>query len=311
MAQWEGHDNLLWRIASNGQEAVLKLFLDAGQARSRRQYDAQQIFAPLGLAPRPLWVDRYPHGLARQVLVYEWMLGDALDPANSRQMAALAGSIGRMHSSDPSEVRGLSPNPINLAYLWRILRGSIAPIRHWLVEKQASALATIFEHLADHADALVEAALPLWAQALPMPVHGDLKLENVIDSFGVVILLDWEMFGLGDPALEVANFLYISQHNLDAVAQVEWLENYLAVFDQPELTQRIGIYQRILPFQATCFLLDGLRQHGNSSAGDIAQFTEHLPFLATTLNATLAQAAAALNFDMPNPAEAIQTLLSF
>ncbi len=34
---WEGRDNLLWRVHCRGQEAVLKLYLDAGQARSRRQ----------------------------------------------------------------------------------------------------------------------------------------------------------------------------------------------------------------------------------------------------------------------------------
>ena len=120
--------------ACGGQEAVLKLYLDAGQARSRRQYDGQQIFAPFGLAPRPIWVDRYPEGLSRQVLIYEWLPGDALDPANPGQMAALARSVAQVHANDASEVRRFSPNPINLDYVWRILRGSITPIQGWLAD---------------------------------------------------------------------------------------------------------------------------------------------------------------------------------
>jgi hypothetical protein len=315
VAHWEGRDNLLWRVICGGQEAVLKLYLDAGQARSRRQYAGQQIFARLGLAPRPLWVDRYPEGLSRQVLIYEWLPGAALEPTHSAQMAELARNVGRVHSNDPSDVRHFSPNPIHLDYLWRILRGSITPIQQWLTDQQASALATIFERLTSNATALIEAALPLWANTLPTPIHGDLKLENAIDSFGTIILLDWEMFGLGDPALEIANFLYMSQHLLEDSAQAEWLENYLSIFDQPDLAQRIGVCQRLLPFQAACFLLDGLRQHLNGqktgSEDNATEFTENLPFLTTTLNATLVQAAAALNIDSPNPADAVQMLLSF
>ena len=311
LAQWAGHDNLLWRVRSGGQDAVLKLYLDAGQARSRRQYDGQQLFAPFGLAPRPLWADRYPEGLSRQVLIYEWAPGETLEPTNPAQMAALARSVAQVHASDPSAVRRFSPNPIHLDYLWRILRGSIGPIQGWLAERQASALATIFSKLTDHVDALIEAGLPLWANTLPTPIHGDLKLENAIDSFGATILLDWELFGLGDPALEIANFLYLSQQALDESIQTEWLETYLAVFDQPALIQRIGVYQRLLPFQATCFLLDGLRQQLASSESDAIEFTESLPFLQTTLHATLQQASATLHVEMINLETAVQALFSF
>ncbi len=313
-AHWAGHDNLLWRVLCGGQEVVLKLYLDAGQARSRRQYDGQQIFAPLGLAPRPIWVDRYPEGLSRQVLIYAWLPGAALDPLHAGQMAELARSVGRVHGSDPSDVRRFSPNPINLDYLWHILRGSVAPIQQWLLDKQASALATIFASLTANVTGFIEAVLPLWANILPTPIHGDLKLENGIDSFGAVILLDWEMFGLGDPALEVATFLQMSQPDLSAGAQAEWLDNYLSIFDQPGLAQRIDSYQRILPFQAACFLLDGLRQHldqPSSNETDATEFAENLPFLLTTLQVTLAQAAVALQIDVPNLEDAVQALLSF
>jgi aminoglycoside phosphotransferase (APT) family kinase protein len=181
-----------------------------------------------------------------------------------------------------------------------------------LLDQQASELATIFGKLAANVTAFIEAVLPLWANTLPTPVHGDLKLENGVDSFGAVILLDWEMFGLGDPALEVASFFQMSQHELDATAQAEWLDNYLSIFDQAGLAQRIASYQRILPFQAACFLLDGLRQHlDQSSTSDEAEVAENLPFLLTTLQVTLAQAADALQLDVPNLEDAVQTLLSF
>ena len=296
---WEGQDNLLWRVQCNGQEAVLKLFLDAGQARSRRQFDGQQMFANLGIAPRPLWFDRYPEGLARQVLVYEWSPGTALDMANSQQRHALAQTLAQVHSHDVSDVRRVSPNPINLDYLWQLLSNSITTISAWLGDQQADAIGHFFHQLASHAQIVVETALPLWLGVPPAPIHGDPKIENCIDQWGAVVLLDWEMFGMGDPALEIANFLYVHQQAMDRDMQNQWLADYLAHCEQSGslvqgLEERIVVYERVLPFQAVCYLLDGL-QTLPAQEMEEAEFAEVTQFLSATLAAAFDQAAAHLN----------------
>ncbi len=294
VAHWAGRDNLLWQVRCNGQEAVLKLYLDAGQARSRRQYAGQQLFAPPGLAPRPLWYDRYPEGLSRQVLIYEWAPGAALDSTDAGQMMALAQSVAQIHGTDVMEVQRFCPHPINLDYFWRVLQGGLAPLRLWLTQRHASVLLAHFDELVARADTLVTAALPRWQGVAPTPVHGDLRLENGLNCFGTALLLDWEMFGLGDPALEIANFLYLSQHDLDEVTKAAWLEEYLSQVDQPDLAQRIEIYQALLPLQSNCFLLGGLSQYlGQTPAAAVEQATD-LSFLGATLNATLQQAAEKL-----------------
>jgi hypothetical protein len=49
----------------------------------------------------------------------------------------------------------------------------------------------------------------------------------------------------------------------------------------------------LLPFLSTCFLLDGLRDlAGDSDA--LATYRENLPFLASTLSASLTQASQTL-----------------
>ena len=288
---WEGSSNLLWRVSSGAQEAVVKLYLDAGQARGRRQFDGQQLFAQRGLAPQPLWFDRYPAGLARQVLVYTWAPGRRLEVTNAAHLAALAQSIAQVHSSDPTEVRRFCPNPLNLDYLWQVTQGGLGMIEQWLLAQKATALRRALAALAANANALVAAARPLWQNTPPTPVHGDLKLENAIDSFGAAVLLDWEMFGLGDPAYEIAGFLQTVQADLDAAAQEDWLQSYLATVDQPGLAQRIGIYQRLLPFQAVCYLLHGLRQQPPAALPEIQA---NQAFLVATLVTAFQQAALAL-----------------
>ncbi len=292
LAQWEGSDNLLWRVESGGQEAVVKYYLDAGQARGRRQFDGQERFSPLGLAPRPLWFDRYPTGLSRQVLVYEWLPGETLDGQNPTHLIRLAQAVAQLHSGDPAEIRRFSPNPVNLDYLWKVLHGGMPALQRWLQEQATPKLARLLQQLDANAQALVEAALPLWQGLPPTPIHGDLTLENAIDCFGSVVLLDWERFGLGDAAYDVATFLQMHQAAIDEENRASWLESYLATFDQPGVAQRIGVYGCILPLQNLAYLLHGLRQ---SSGDERALIRTNQPFFQATLGAAIIQAAAGLN----------------
>jgi len=290
---WEGSDNLLWKVESRGVEAVLKLYLDAGQARSRRQFDGQQMFAPLGIAPRPRWYDRYPLGLARQVLIYEWIPGDPLNATDQTVLNSLAHTLAQIHGADVAEVHRFSPNALNLDYYWRMERGGFAAIDAWLRERKADTFFSIFTRLTEQSTTLVEAALSLWAETPPTAVHGDLKLENCVSSFGQPILLDWELFGLGDPALEVATFLFISQTELEGDVQESWLDTYLASADQSGLAQRIGVYRKLLPLRSVTYLLHGLRQM------DPAQdTTEIAQFLASTLHSSLVQALTSFGLEV-------------
>src|SRR4051794_33426990 len=98
LAHWQGDANLLWRVTVGDQQAVVKLFLDAGQARSRRQFDAHQLFAPMGLAPEPLWADRYPHGLSRQLIVYRWCDGESVVANDRDALLAWSDAIAKLHT---------------------------------------------------------------------------------------------------------------------------------------------------------------------------------------------------------------------
>lgn len=304
---WEGSNNLLWRVNCVGQEAVVKLYLDAGQARGRRQFDGQQLFSPLGVAPQPLWFDRYPAGLSRQVLVYRWAPGELLDANNAAQLSTLAQSVAQVHRHPVSDVRRFCPHPVNLDYFWRVLEGGMPTLQRWLGEQGATALQTLLAQLVDTTGALVQAALPLWANTPPTPVHGDLKLENCLHSFGAAVLLDWEMFGLGDPSYEVATFLNLSNQMLDAEQQTDWLQSYLALVEQPGLDARIALYRRVLPLQAVIFLLDGLRQHARE---DVALMQQNQDFLAATLVAAIQQCADSLQVALGDVAPPVAALLT-
>lgn len=305
--QWEGADNLLWRVQCAGDEAVVKYYLDAGQARGRRQYDGQERFHRVGIAPEPLWFDRYPVGLSRQLLVYRWVPGALLTDPEPAQLAQMAQAVAHVHNGDPTDVRRFSPNPLNLEYLWQVVQGGLPSLYHWLSIQNALTVEQQLRTIVERAQTLVERSLTLWRGVMPTPVHGDLKLENTLSSMGSVLLLDWELFGLGDAAYDIALFFSLSQHVLDQEARVLWLEQYLAYFTQPGLADRIHVYGQILPLQHLLFLLHGLRQSQGDEAVLIAANRE---FLTATIIAAFEQSGAALGLESTMTSTAIAKLFS-
>ncbi len=309
--QWEGSDNLLWLVECQGEQAVAKLYLDAGQIHSRREYDGQYLFSRDGLAPRPRWREQDPPGLPRPILVYEWTPGDPLDPADRAQVESLALAVARIHSVDANLTRGFSPHPISLSYTWKLLSQSVTQIDGWLAARGADQVQVAFAFLAGHALTLVNQALPLWKTAPSAPVHGDLTLENMVHSRGRTVLLDWEQFGLGDPALDAATFLHANRQELDEAVQARWLETYLAAVDQPGLAERIAVYDKLLPVQAVCFLLDGLREtllsNELAEAGPEA-YEATRQFLTETILASWSHAAQKLGCQEMVEAEAVGAL---
>ena len=266
--QWQGDENLLWRVESRGREAVLKLFLDAGQARSRRQFDGQQLFAPLGLAPLPLWYDRYPAGLSRQILVYTWAPGSAAQSTDAQQVADHARSAARVHTSDVDQVRRFSPRPLNLKTFWTIQHATFAKLQQRPAVAGIEGLSAQLDQLFHTADTQVQAAPGRWQESMPSPIHGDLRWGNCTAHAGHIVLLDWEMFGLGDPSLEVATFLHSARTEMGAEQVQLWREHYLEASEDPELGERIDLYERLLTVRDLGFLLDGLHQVEAADAVD-------------------------------------------
>lgn len=304
--RWQGRDNLLWRCTAGngGDEVVLKLLLEAGQVRADRQFSGQAIFAPWGLAPRPLWQDRQPDPLPRPIVVYEWIEGDPFDAGDAAAWDAGAGqalgdTVARIHSMDAGEYTRFSPHPFNLAYFWRVWQGSREPLAAWLAERRVGQIQRIFAALWQRVDGLMAAALPYFGESAPALIHGDLLLEHAVLHRGQALLLDWEFFGLGDPAQEVARFFYFDGQALAAQRRAQWLDHYLQAMDNAgagaeSLAARIELYGRVLPFQSLTALLSGIQRELQADPDQLAELDASRPFLVETLVASLRQAAEQL-----------------
>jgi hypothetical protein len=292
--RWQGRDNLLWRFQSGNQDAVLKLFMEAGQVRADRQFSGQDRFAIYGLAPRPHWQDRQPDPIRRPVLVYDWIEGDPFDAADPAQWDALADAVARIHNEDPGEHTRFSPHPVNLDYFQRVWQGSRQPLDEWLSARQAPSLHELFTQMWQQADQIMAAALPVFGETMPSLIHGDVTVDHLCLHRGQVLLFDWELFGLGDPAQEAARILFYNQQVMDETVQARWLERYLMQVDDPSLAARAEVYRRILPFQSLTFLLNGIQREISNDPAQLADLEESRPFLVETISSALVHAAGVL-----------------
>ncbi len=316
---WQGRDNLLWRVRTGGgHDAVVKMFTDAGQARSRRQFSGHEQFAAARLAPQPLWYDRYPHGLPRQLLVYRWAAGEPLQLTDSRHTAALAETAARVHRADPGAVQRFSPHPFNLLTFWQIWQAGEAPLRAWIEQCPAPLLGEILAMLWSAAHRTLDSALQRLGETPPAPVHGELAAQNALFNTDRVLLVDWEFFGLGDPAQEVARFLFFEGNNWAKHSRESWWDRYGPCPADPSMPDRTELYLRLFNFQAVTFLLDGIRQGempapatDDRAAEDLASDSPASPYCDLLVSALTAAVRSSLDvWELPPLSEADDTLLA-
>ncbi len=246
-----GDQNALWWIRSNERDMVCKMFLDAGQARGRRQFNNQETAARLGIAPIPVTFERYPEGLSRQVMVYHWIPGTHLNALDAVHRDHLAEALVVVHTQDPAGHARLSPHPVNPQYQWNLIQGSQQRLEAWLDAQVPDDLTVALRHVLTAVQTQGQAVLAETDPAPPVLVHGDIYPEHcLVDPTGLR-LVDWEMGGLGDPAREAAHVLIHVLRGVPATDRQHWRDQYLAHMQEPSLIARIRLYEILLPV-ASC-----------------------------------------------------------
>ncbi|WP_158708970.1 class V lanthionine synthetase subunit LxmK [Streptomyces sp. NRRL S-920] len=197
---------------STGAAVFVKQVADRDPARPgfHRAVSFERFIArtpvPGLLAPRCVGWDE-PSGLQ----VFAWLRGTRsgaeliADRAFAEVHAHQVGrAIGALHGAGFDERDGIdrTPPPLPSVELLRAL-----PLRHFL---EATAAELAFWQLLQPDRQLVDALAALReaeAAAEPRPVHGDLRLDQLLVDGDAVFVTDWEEFRLGDPARDVGGFV--------------------------------------------------------------------------------------------------------
>lgn len=232
-------DAVTWRCVRGSRSAILKCYygdaaaLSAGQ-RCRRSELAAAELREAGI-PTPAVLAADPEGNA---ILFEDV--QAL-PWSDRARRAAASVLRQLHglssSSLSAELCGLlaetEPNQERIALGVRMLVAELDVAdpawRHH--EPKAAA----------QAEAIIAADEPHPTSAERRLIHGDYFRANLISTVEGVQVIDWDLFGLGDPAWDVA-FLIGAEPGVGEAARTEALTAYGHV--TPALERRLAWHIR-------------------------------------------------------------------
>ncbi|MFE0019873.1 class V lanthionine synthetase subunit LxmK [Amycolatopsis sp. NPDC059021] len=129
----------------------------------------------------------------------------AKDGAFDSTLAAQAGeAVGALHNVSPASLhaveQALPPlpdeNPLAGLTMEMFYAASAAELQVWRLLQQDGLIRDALTQLDRDA-----------AEVPPVPVHGDLRLDQFLIAGGRLYLADWEMFQLGDPASDLGGFV--------------------------------------------------------------------------------------------------------
>lgn len=270
------HDQYL--LEWGGNSAVLKLFLgDASSVRTGErskdkawaEAEAIRIFAPRGLAPGLIWEGSLPDETSGYAVIYEHVEGtnlcDNRTPGADATMDLCADALLAIHS-EQAQIKVLSPNPRNLEIWWTRTHEAYRDLHTELLLHMPSSLSDALGLLMQSIAGDAQAHKRFWQGAALTPVHGSPVCPNFLLSGRQLRLVDWQRFGLGDPAYEVA--LASTQFGGEAPAH-RISTTYLEKADDIMLARRVQIYQRLIPFSRVISLLSSAEVRSEAWSLDI------------------------------------------
>jgi thiamine kinase-like enzyme len=217
--------------------------------RARAETLALETYASSGITPELLWSGDAPAHIGGFIVIYHSPQGVSATQRrlDDKEIELYANALKAIHSK-PLDLKLRSPRPRNLDAWWfqthELYRDMPTDLLHELPDHIEDLLARLTQTVA--ADS--HAHKRFWQDATLTPVHGTPFPHNLLFPGGTATLVDWQLFGLGDPAYEVASTSCMLAESSGPSSADKLAERYLAHTDDIMLGRRVKIYRRVWQF---------------------------------------------------------------
>jgi thiamine kinase-like enzyme len=282
-------------VLAGPQWYLVKCYPTAAAEAAQRETTGLRLAGPLGLSATLTAADEGAGGLGGPVVIAQRLTGAPLgtgqigdDDADDWLFLLLT-----LHHLPPDRVTLASSLSPDLRTWWQRVQPAWDACRVAYVGPRYQPLLDALARLHTIAGVRVETHRTLWSDLVRRPCHGNPVSANVWRTADRLVLVEWDGFGLGDPALDLgrATVLGVLEGALDPRQYARFLSQYLdgmRDLADPTIAQRIEVFASVLPLGFAFFLLSALGPSGTGSAR---------PSIPSTLRAsTLEQVARALGW---------------
>jgi aminoglycoside phosphotransferase (APT) family kinase protein len=301
-----GESNLNFLVVTNQRKFVLRINMDPGSAtKSSSEFSSLRALAGLGIAPAVFHLDESRVFLGETSLVVEYFEGRPLSELESggisvESTAKLARVVAAVHSLDERKLAIKLPGrgPSYESWFARIKR-DIDYVRQ---NRQSRSLKSGFDELLR--DSFDRLRIP--AESAPLnvsaPGHGDVCAQNlIVDDEGVMRLIDWENFGLWDPAAGIAMVFEAFGMEFPTDRESEFLSIYTSLRRDQTLRDRLFVFRPIVRFEQLTWGIRHVFEIANGEMNrafvDATDMSEHLTFVDSCLTRLVKTGLIELNLE--------------
>lgn len=229
-----GESNLNFLIETTKGKYLMRFDItNKSQSHFRQEYEILKRLEPLNIAQKPLFMDMSKRYFNEKFLILSYIEGKSLDKLNnkdySRYYGKLTKKIAKLHKLKISFINKEHSFEKHLARSERIIRKIKRDLRYFDNKEKTIEL---FEIYHKSLKGLLKDYKPILTFC-----HGDICLPNTLMSKREFFLIDWELSGKQDPALELSYHFY--EFKYTKMQESLFLKEYLKIREDKTLKERM------------------------------------------------------------------------
>jgi len=243
-----------YTIAASGGSIVVKAYTPTGVEHARREIAGMGLVDEINLAPDLLLAERGGGPLSGGVVVYRapagatWE-GRRLSDEEVGRWLFLLLTLHHLSVHGASVVSGLSKDP---TAWWRRTQPAWEACLVAYTARATQPMMRALTRLHAIVGARVQARRDLWSAVPRRQCHGDPIPAHVVSERGRTLLIEWEGFGLADPAMEIGRAAMLARLTGEiAEAQcARFLGEYrdgVSDLNDATLGERLEVFASIMP----------------------------------------------------------------